>query len=131
MADIAPSKVTGNTSYGRFINEEKLLAFCEEVMDSIAGKLGVPPHGVFSFDLKEDANGNLKVTEINVRHMAYSGIMAKVGFDLIGDSVKYLTGDESDIERGRFKYNSDYIFLRDVDSEPIIMKESELLGNED
>lgn len=127
MADIAPSKVTGNTSYGRFINEDELLQFCEEVMSVIADKLNILPHGVFSFDLKEDGLGNLKVTEINVRHMAYTGIMAKVGFDLVDDTVKYLTSNKSDIERGRFQYNSDYVFLRDVDIEPVLIKESELL----
>ena len=128
MADIAPSKVTGNTSFGRFISDERLLAFCEEVMDYISGKLGVKPHGVYSFDLKEDGEGNLKVTEINIRHMAYTGLMAKVGFDLIDDTVKYLTNQSGKIERGRFSYDSDYIFLRDVDIEPILMKESDLLG---
>ncbi len=126
MADIAPSKVTGNTSFGRFINEEELLAFCEDVMAHIADKLNVSLHGVFSFDLKEDEQGRLKVTEVNVRHMAYTGIMAKVGFDLIGDTVKYLMGKQSHIQKGRFEYDSDYIFLRDVDVEPILMKESAL-----
>jgi len=127
MADIAPSKVTGNTSYGKFINEEPLLEFCEEVMEYISHKLSVKPQGVYSFDLKEDNKGALKVTEINIRHMAYTGIMAKVGFDLVDDTLKYLTGRASEIEKGRFNYPSDYIFLRDVDIEPIIMKESELL----
>jgi len=126
MADIAPSKVTGNTSYGLFINEEPLLAFCEEVMDYIAEQLKVPPHGVYSFDLKEDGAGNLKVTEINIRHMAYTGIMAQVGFDLIGDTVKYLTGDTKYIDKGRFHFDSDYIFLRDVDIEPILINKSGL-----
>jgi len=126
MADIAPSKVTGNTSYGLFINEEPLLAFCEEVMDYLAKQLKVQPHGVFSFDLKEDAEGNLKVTEINIRHMAYTGIMAEIGFDLIGDTVKYLMNNSDAITRGRYKFESDYIFLRDVDIEPILMKDSEL-----
>ena len=41
---------------------------------------------VFSFDLKEDSSGNMKVTEINIRHMAYTGVMAQVGFDLIEDT---------------------------------------------
>lgn len=130
MADIAPSKVTGNTSYGRFINEDRLLEFCEEVMTFIAERLDVPLHGVFSLDLKEDRQGKLKVTEVNVRHMAYTGIMAKVGFDLIADTVQYLTGSQSNIERGRFTYSSDYIFLRDVDIEPVLMKESELIKRE-
>lgn len=127
MADIAPSKVTGNTSYGLFINEEKLLAFCEEVMGYIAERLNVPPHGVFSFDLKEDTDGNLKVTEVNVRHMAYTGIMARVGFDLIDDTVKYLVDEKSTIQIGRFHFDEAPIFLRDVDIEPILLKSSNLL----
>ncbi len=127
MADIAPSKVTGNTSYGKFINEEPLLEFCEEVMDFISEKLGVKPHGVYSFDLKEDSDGNLKVTEINIRHMAYTGIMGDVGFDLVGDTVKHLCGEGSEIERGRFNFDKDYIFLRDVDIVPLILKDSSLL----
>lgn len=126
MADIAPSKVTGNTSFGRFINEDKLLAFCEEVMDYIAEKTQVAPHAVYSFDLKEDDHGNLKVTEINIRHMAYTGIMGEVGFDLVGDTVKYLRGKENEISTGRFSFEADYIFLRDVDERPIVMRESDL-----
>jgi hypothetical protein len=127
MADISPSKVTGNTSYGKFINEDKLLSFCEEVMEYIQVKTKVQAHAVYSFDLKEDNNGNLKVTEINIRHMAYTGIMGKVGFDLVDDSVKYLTNKEELIMKGRFIYNADYIFLRDVDILPIVMKECDLL----
>jgi len=126
MADIAPSKVTGNTSYGKFINEDKLLSFCEDVMDYIQNKTLVPAHAVYSFDLKEDMNGNLKVTEINIRHMAYTGIMGKVGFDLVDDTVKYLTNRGNEIKKGRHYYDANYIFLRDVDERPIILKEEEL-----
>jgi len=129
MADIAPSKVTGNTSYGRFINEEKLLEFCEEVMDYVQNKTQVKAHGVYSFDLKEDEKLNLKVTEINIRHMAYTGILSKVGFDLIGDTIKFLSGKRHEIESGRHYFNEELIFLRDVDIEPILMKENELFHN--
>ncbi|MDI9257693.1 ATP-binding protein [Flavobacterium sedimenticola] len=128
MADIAPSKVTGNTSYGKFINETQLLEFCEEVMHFIEKQTGVKAHGVYSFDLKEDAEGNLKVTEINIRHMAYTGIMAQVGFDLIEDTIKFLSNRTSEIVKGRHYYDADYIFLRDVDSRPILLKETDLLS---
>lgn len=127
MADIAPSKVTGNTSYGRFINEDSLLSFCEEVMTYIQKKTGVKAHGVYSFDLKEDELGQLKVTEINIRHMAYTGIMSEVGFDLVGDTIKLLTGRKSQIKTGNHYFDKKYIFLRDVDIEPILMKESDIL----
>lgn len=126
MADIAPSKVTGNTSYGKFINEDSLLEFCEEVMKVIAEKTGIKPHGVYSFDLKEDAEGNLKVTEINIRHMAYTGILSEAGFDLVGDTVKYINGESSEINRGRYFFDQDYVFLRDVDIEPLLLNVEEL-----
>lgn len=126
MADVAPSKVTGNTSYGLFINEPDLLDFCEIVMSHIQQVTGIKAHGVYSFDLKEDAYGNLKVTEINIRHMAYTGIMAQAGFDLTGDTMLFLEGKASQISEGRFSFPQEYVFLRDVDIEPILTTRSQL-----
>jgi len=122
MANVAPSKVTGNTSFGRFLNEKPLLDFCEDAMNYIAQILDIQPHGVFSFDLKEDAHGNLKITEINVRHMAYTGIMAKIGFDLSKDTIHHLLDHIVDqTQNHQFYFEKPYIFLRDVDIEPIIL----------
>ena len=98
MANLVPSKVTGNTSFGRFLNEDRILSFCNSCIEYICNKLNLKAHGVLSFDLKEDREGNMKVTECNIRHMAY------------------------------YHYEKPYIFLRDVDIEPIILdRESELL----
>lgn len=127
MANVAPSKVTGNTSYGRFLNDEKLLRFCEECIDYICEKLNITPHGVLSLDLKEDAQGNYKVTEVNIRHMAYTGVMADAGFDLIDDTIKYLLEGEEQIKiRGDYFFNNQYIFLRGVDSPPLLLTEDKL-----
>jgi carbamoyl-phosphate synthase large subunit len=130
MASIAPSKVTGNTSYGRFINEDRILKFCDACVRFICDKFKVPAHGVLSFDLKEDADGSLKVTEINIRHMAYTGVMARVGFDLIGDTITILeSGGVKNIKKSPFfHYDQPYAFLRDVDVEPIVVND-EILGN--
>ena len=123
MADVAPSKVTGNTSFARFLNEKPLLDFCEEAMEYVSQKLGILPHGVYSFDLKEDAEGKMKITEINVRHMAYTGIMAQIGFDLVAETIKYLSGelDVKNITGHQHFFDKAYIFLRDVDIEPLIL----------
>jgi hypothetical protein len=128
MANIAPSKVTGNTSFGRFINEDHVLKFCHECIEFICNKLNIEAHGVLSFDLKEDANQNLKVTEVNIRHMAYTGVMAKVGFDLVSDTVELLTSNNlSYIEHAPFyHYTKPFVFLRDVDVEPIILEDERL-----
>lgn len=123
MANTAPSHVTGNTAFGRFLNEDNINEFCNRCIKYIEKKLGVLAHGILSFDLKEDKNGNMKVTEVNIRHMAYAGVMAHAGFDLIEDTIKILEDGNADrVERAPyFHYKKPYVFLRDVDVEPIIL----------
>ena len=128
MANTAPSHVTGNTAFGRFLNEDRINEFCDECIKYLEKKLGVPAHGILSFDLKEDSKGEMKVTEVNIRHMAYAGVMAHVGFDLIEDTIKIMEDGNADrVERAPFfHYEKPYIFLRDVDHEPIILESEEI-----
>lgn len=123
MANTAPSHVTGNTHFGRFLDDERINKFCDRCIKYLENKLGVKAHGILSFDLKEDSNGNLKVTEVNIRHMAYTGVMAETGFDLIEDTIKILeNGNCSSVIRDKYhKYDKPYVFLRDVDVEPILL----------
>lgn len=123
MASIAPSGVTGNTSFGRFINEDHIQKFCDDCVNYVCLKLGVKAHGVLSFDLKEDASGALKVTEVNIRHMAYTGVMADVGFNLIEDTVNILSNNGAQVitRNPFFRYDKPYVFLRDVDCEPVVL----------
>lgn len=131
MANTSPSKVTGNTSFGRFLNEDKINEFCDSCIKYLEEKLGIKAHGILSFDLKEDKNGNLKVTEVNIRHMAYTGVMAEVGFDLIEDTINILEdGNAEKIIIDQYhKFDKPYIFLRDVDIEPIVLEEKRILNN--
>ncbi len=124
MANAAPSHVTGNTHFARFLNEDRINGFCDQCIKHLENKLGVPAHGILSFDLKEDKDGNLKVTEVNIRHMAYTGVMAKIGFDLIEDTVRIMEDGNADhVKRAPFfHYNKPFVFLRDVDVEPIILE---------
>ncbi|MGB0806814.1 MAG: hypothetical protein ACPGRC_08995, partial [Salibacteraceae bacterium] len=124
MADIAPSKVTGNTSFGILLNEKTLLDKCEEVMTTVQNKTKVLANGVYSFDFKEDAHGNLMVTEINIRHMAYTGILAKCGFDLIDLSISLLTEKSPVPVLNQYFFEKPKVFLRDVDIEPIILEQN-------
>ncbi len=124
MANTAPSHVTGNTHFGRFLNEDSINAFCDRCIKYLEKKLGVPAHGILSFDLKEDKDGNMKVTEVNIRHMAYTGVMADVGFDLIEDTIMIMEDGNCDrVKRAPFyHYEKPYVFLRDVDVEPIVLE---------
>lgn len=128
MANTAPSHVTGNTHFGRFLNEDRINKFCDDCIKYLENKLGVPAHGILSFDLKEDKDGNMKVTEVNIRHMAYTGVMAHVGFDLIEDTIRIMEdGDSRNVVRDHYHhYEKPYIFLRDVDVEPIVLDGEEI-----
>ncbi len=131
MANTAPSHVTGNTHFGRFLNEDYINEFCDRCVKYLEKKLGVPAHGILSFDLKEDKDGNLKVTEVNIRHMAYTGVMAQVGFDLIEDTIRiHEDGNADNVKRDQFHhYEKPYIFLRDVDVEPIVLESEEIFDD--
>lgn len=124
MANTSPSHVTGNTAFGRFLNEDRINEFCDKCIKYLENKLGIPAHGILSFDLKEDREGNLKVTEVNIRHMAYAGVLAHVGFDLIEDTIHILEdGNADNVQRDPYHhYEKPFIFLRDVDVEPIILE---------
>ena len=128
MANTSPSHVTGNTHFGRFLNEDRINEFCDRCIKYLEMKLGVSAHGILSFDLKEDSAGNLKVTEVNIRHMAYTGVMAEVGFDLIEDTIRIMEdGNCNAVERVPFyHYDKPYIFLRDVDVQPIVLESEEI-----
>ena len=131
MANTAPSHVTGNTRFGRFLNEDKINKFCDDCIKYLEKKLNVSAHGILSFDLKEDKEGNMKVTEINIRHMAYTGVMAYVGFDLIEDTIRIMEdGSVDNVVRDQFyHYEKPYIFLRDVDVEPIILDSEKIFDD--
>lgn len=131
MANTAPSHVTGNTHFGRFLNEDKINKFCDDCIRYIEKKLGEKAHGILSFDLKEDKNGEMKVTEVNIRHMAYTGVMAHVGFDLIEDTIKIMEdGNCNNVVRDQYHhYDKPYVFLRDVDVEPIILESEQFFEN--
>lgn len=124
MASTAPSRVTGNTAFGRFLNEDRINKFCNDCIQYLCKKLNVQAHGILSFDLKEDKDGNMKVTEVNIRHMAYTGVMAQVGFDLIEDTIRIMEdGNAGNVIRDPYyHYDKPYIFLRDVDVEPIVLE---------
>ena len=128
MANTAPSHVTGNTHFGRFLDDDHINQFCDSCIKYLENKLGVPAHGILSFDLKENARGELKVTEVNIRHMAYAGVMAHAGFDLIEDTVMIMEDGNCDrVVRDQFHhYDKPYVFLRDVDVEPILLESEEV-----
>lgn len=128
MAKVAPSGITGNTSFGRLLNEPELVKQAKRAMDYLFAHTGAEQHGFFTVDFKEDENGKPYITEINVRHVAFTQCFAAAGANFASDTVRLITGDETFNQTYKmYEFEKDLIFLRDVDSLPILMKESQLL----
>lgn len=128
MAKVAPSGITGNTSFGRLLNEPELVAVARRAMESLFAATGAPRHGFFTVDFKEDAAGRPYITEVNVRHVAFSICFAAGGATFAEDTVRLLDGDPTFDRRYRmYEFEPDLIFLRDVDATPLLLRESQLL----
>ncbi len=128
MAKVAPSGITGNTSFGRLLNDPVVFEAAKEAMDIMFEKTGANKHGFFTVDLKEDEQGKAKVTEINIRHVAFTQCFAAGGANFAEDTIRLLDNDPSfDSTFKLHEFEPDLIFLRDVDELPIIMRESQLL----
>lgn len=128
MAKVAPSGITGNTSYGRLLNEPELVNKADEALQLLFKKLDVEKHGFFTADFKEDENGKPYITEINVRMVAFNLSFAAGGANFTKDIVDLLIGNQKiDLKYKMYEFEPDTIFLRDVDAPPKLMKESDLL----
>jgi carbamoyl-phosphate synthase large subunit len=128
MAKVAPSGITGNTSFGRLLNEPNLVEQSIAAIEKIAANLGTSLNGIFTVDYKEDAQGNPKITEINIRHVAFNSSIAAGGANLPMDTLTALfLKDPTEMETIHYEFEEGLIFVRDVDGYPIVMKESDLL----
>jgi len=69
------------------------------------------------------------VTEVNVRFVAFTQCYAAGGANLPEDLIRVVSGDPSfNREFKLYEFDPDLIFLRDVDEQPIIMRESQLFS---
>jgi carbamoyl-phosphate synthase large subunit len=129
MAKVAPSGITGNTSFGRLINEPELVQLSEKALKLISSELGTGLNGIFTVDYKEDAEGNPKITEINIRHVAFTSSIAAGGANIPMDTLHQLFIGDLKPERIDYEYEEGLIFLRDVDVEPILMRKEDLFSH--
>jgi len=128
MSKVAPSGITGNTCFGRLVNDPNVFKVAKQAMDIMFEKTKAPKHGFFTVDLKEDKDGKPMVTEVNVRFVAFTQCYAAGGANIPEDMIRILDNDSSfDRNFKLYEFEPDMIFLRDVDEQPIIMKESQLI----
>ena len=124
MAKVAVSGITGNTCKGRLLNDERIKSVALNAINIICEKTGTKMHGLCVVDLKAGKDKTPYVTEINIRHVAYSSMFAEAGFN-IAESQLLLALNRRDeipviIEK---TYPINNLMLRDVDGLPIYVND--------
>lgn len=128
MSKVAPSGITGNTAFGRLVNDEEVFKAAKRSMELLFNATNTKAHGFFTVDFKEDVNGKPLVTEVNIRFVAFTQCYAAGGANIPEDFMRVLDNDSTfDRTFKLYEFEGDLIFLRDVDEQPIIMKEADLL----
>jgi hypothetical protein len=119
MGHLAVSGVTGNINRGRLVNDERARALAEQAVRFVCDLTGEPAHGLLTVDLREDRTGALKITEINVRHVAATSALAAGGANMAEAQVLATLGRLDEIGEPVPRFPDDNVILRDIDGVPI------------
>lgn len=124
MSKVAVSGITGNTSLGRLLNDENVFQIALKGVEAILEKTNEKMNGLVVVDLKEDVNGNPLITEINLRHVAFTSTFANAGLNFCETQLLCMTNQRSKITiHGTKQFPSNNAMLRDVDGLPIYIED--------
>lgn len=128
MSKVAPSGITGNTSFGRLLNDTGVFHTARKAVEILMKKTQSAKHGLFTVDLKEDLRGVPMVTEVNIRAVAFVQCYAAAGANFPEDIIRLLDNDPAFDRKFRlYEFEPGLAFLRDVDEEPILLREDHIL----
>lgn len=128
MAKVAVSGITGNTSEGRFLNDERIKQNALMAIDKVCKATSSIMDGVVVVDMKADKNGVAKVTEINIRYVAYNCCLAAAGFNLAEYHLLTTIGKSAELsDEQEITFPKNNRFLRDVDGLPVYVSDLKAL----
>lgn len=123
MSKVAVSGITGNTSKGRLLNDDKIKEVALKAIEIIRKNTNSIMNGLVVVDMKADENGNPLVTEINIRHVAFSSSFANAGFNLSEYQLLCALNRQNELTTEVEKlYPKNNLILRDVDGQPIYIE---------
>lgn len=127
MAHVAPSGISGMCSRGKLINKREIVDTSIKALKIVFDGCGQEPHGMFTVDYREDECGNPKITEINIRHVSFTLAFALCGANFAEDSLRlYLNDSSFDRVFKIYEFDDDYTFIRGVDAQIQVLKDSEI-----
>lgn len=124
MSKVAVSGITGNTCKGKLLNDKAVSNRAKEVIDYVCKQTNTVMNGMVVVDMRADENGDPKVTEINIRHVAFSSSFANAGFNLAEYHLLCTLNREDELSPELEKiYPENNYILRDVDGLPIYVSD--------
>ena len=123
MSHLTASGVTGNISRGRLLNDDDAVAAAEAAVREVARRHGEGAHGLFTVDLREARDGALKVTEINLRHVAASSALAAGGANMAEAQVLAALGRFDEVGEVVPTLPAETAILRDIDGPPLLIED--------
>jgi len=123
MSKVSVSGITGNTSKGKLLNDDDVFSIAKRSIDLIVSKTQETMHGLVVVDLKENSSGKPLITEINIRHVAFTSSFATAGFNFSEFQLLCMLDRIYEISPELTKrFTDDNIILRDVDGLPIYIE---------
>ncbi len=124
MAKVAVSGITGNTSKGRLLNDDKIKEVALTAINSICEYTGEKMNGLVVADMKAKADGTPIITEINIRHVAFSSSFAMAGFNISEFQLLLALDRDNEISPEVERvFPVGNLILRDVDGLPVYITE--------
>ena len=124
MAKVAVSGITGNTSKGKLLNREDIKQTALKAIEILCGKTGEVMNGLVVVDMKGDKNDRPMITEINIRHVAFSSSFANAGFNISEYQLLLALNRDKEVSPEVEKvYPKNNAILRDVDGQPIYVED--------
>lgn len=127
MSNAAPSGISGMCARGALLNNPEMVEKSEFAIRKIFKAFNLSVHGFFTVDYKEDKEGNLKITEINIRHVSFSHAFTLGGANFAADTVELHFNKNFDRTYKIYEFDDNYTFIRGVDSDLFLIRDSELL----
>lgn len=123
MGKVSISGITGNTSFGKLLNDNRVVDVSTRAVKALLDVSKELMHGLVVVDLKEDMNGIPRVTEINLRHVAFTSTFASAGFNFSEFQLAIMTDRIGLLSQEKEKiFPETNAMLRDVDGLPIYIE---------
>jgi carbamoyl-phosphate synthase large subunit len=116
LGEVAPSGVTGQVKRCQTV----VLPHANEAAERVVRAIDPRPHGVYSVDLREDAAGAAKVTEVNPRLAGRPLLYARAGVNLPLAALRALRGRPVGDAVAAGGLRPHLQMYRQVDVEPLI-----------